>query len=286
MAQGKRAWAVPELPEVETLRRDLGQAVVGKRLEGVVVTGLRSIRRHPDPAEFVGRLVGRQICAVERRGKYLLVGLDSGDALVVHLGMSGQLLTRLATEAPVKHSHVILDFGGGPQVQFVDPRTFGEMFIALPSGRGPHPALSHLGAEPLDEALTWCALARMLGARRTQLKAVLMDQRFLAGIGNIYSDEILFAARLRYDRGSDTLSANEVQRLHRAMVGILSEAIGKRGSSLADLQYRDLFGQVGSFQHHHQVYDREGQACGRCGSKIVRVKAVGRSHFFCRGCQT
>jgi formamidopyrimidine-DNA glycosylase len=278
---------VPELPEVETIRRDLDREVVGKRVKGVEVTGMRSIRRHPNKKHFIGKLEGHKIVAVERRGKYLLVRLDGSDVVVFHFGMSGQLLlARNGREPLPKHTHVVVGFATGGQLRFVDPRTFGEVFVTAADRVAESvPELAHLGFDPLDEVMTWTAFGELLRGRRMMLKALLMDQKVLAGIGNIYSDEILFEAGLRYDRSSDSLSAQEVRRLYRAMVETLQEAIRHRGSSLADEQYRDLFGKVGGFQGQHKVYDREGESCRRCRNPILRVKVGGRSHFLCGHCQ-
>jgi formamidopyrimidine-DNA glycosylase len=278
---------MPELPEVETIRRDLDKEVVGKRVKLVDVTGLRSIRRHQTPESFTSRLEGRKITGVQRRGKYLLVRLDEGDVLVVHLGMSGQLLRAKSAKEPLeKHTHVVLTFTQGGQLRYVDPRTFGELFVT----RGDEleqdvPELAHLGFDPLEDVMSWTRFGELLHARRAKLKPLLMDQRFLAGVGNLYADEILWAAGLRHDRSSDSLSSQEIRRLYRAMVETLQEAIKHRGSSLADEQYRDLFGDAGDFQSLHKVYDREGQPCRRCRSPIVRVKAQGRSTFLCEQCQ-
>jgi len=278
---------MPELPEIETIRRDLDKEAVGKRVKTVDVTGMRSIRRHPNKKHFIAKVVGHKLVGVDRKGKYLLIRLDGGDVLVVHLGMSGQLLFARSAKEPLdKHTHVVLTFATSGQLRFVDPRTFGEVFVtAADHVAAEIPELNHLGFDPLDEIMTWTHFGDLLRSRRTMLKPLLMDQRFLAGIGNIYSDEILFAAGLRYDRQSDSLSSQEVRRLYRAMVETLQDAIRHRGSSLADEQYRDLFGAVGEFQTQHKVYDREGQACRRCRSPIVRVKINGRSHFLCVQCQ-
>jgi formamidopyrimidine-DNA glycosylase len=279
---------VPELPEVETLRRDLEKEVVGKRIKQVDVSGMRSIRRHPNKKHFAGKLEGRKIMGIDRRGKYLLVKLEGGDILVVHLGMSGQLLRSkgAAKEKPDKHTHVIITFTQAGRLRFVDPRTFGELFVTTPDELpGEVPELGHLGFDPIDQMMSWTMFAEMLQDKKMKLKALLMDQKFVAGIGNIYSDEILFAAGLRYDRSSDSLSTQEIRRLYRAMVETLQEAIKHRGSSLADEQYRDLFGEIGDAQSLHKVYDREGEACRRCRSTIVRVKANGRSSFLCPQCQ-
>jgi len=278
---------MPELPEVETIKRDLEKEVVGKRVKSVEVTGLRSIRRHSTPEEFGARLDGKKITGVTRKGKYLLVKLDDGDVLVVHLGMSGQLLRAKSPKQVVdKHTHVTINFTQGGQLRFVDPRTFGELFVtAADQLEEVVPELAHLGFDPLEDVMSWTRFCNMLYARKTKLKALLMDQRFVAGIGNIYSDEILFGAGLRYDRSSETLTTQEVRRLYRAMVETLQEAIKHRGSSLADEQYRDLFGEVGDFQSQHKVYDRDGQPCRRCRSPIERVKWQGRSTFCCPQCQ-
>lgn len=279
---------MPELPEVETLKRDLEKEVVGRRIKSVTVDGARSIRRHADGREFVARLEGHRILGVERKGKYLLFRLEGGDVLVVHLGMSGQLLRGRggARDPDPKHTHAVFTFTQGGLLRFVDPRTFGELFVTTPDALATEvPELAHLGFDPVDDVMSWVRFGELLNARRTKLKPLLMDQRFVAGIGNIYSDEILWAAGLRYDRSSETLSSQEVRRLYRAMVETLQDAIKHRGSSLADEQYRDLYGAVGEYQHEHKVYDRAGQACRRCRNVIVKVKVNGRSSFLCEQCQ-
>ena len=278
---------VPELPEVETIRRDLDREVVGRRVKAVEVKGKRSIRRHKSGPEFRSKLEGRRVTTIRRAGKYLLLGLDGDDVLVVHLGMSGQLLRAKSQKDPVvRHTHVVITFTQGGQLRFVDPRTFGEMFVTSADQLTSQvPELAHLGFDPLEEVMSWDRFGKLLAERPTALKTLLMDQRFVAGIGNIYSDEILFAAGLRYDRASDSLSAQEIRRLYRSMIETLTEAIKYRGSSLADEQYRDLYGEVGEYQGQHQVYDREGLACRRCRNPIVRVKVNGRSAFLCEHCQ-
>jgi len=278
---------MPELPEVETIRRDLEKETVGRRVKTVEVKGKRSVRRHKTSTEFRGKVEGRKVTSVRRSGKYLLVGLDDEDVLVVHLGMSGQLLRAKSAKDPLeRHTHVVITFTQGGQLRFVDPRTFGEMFVTSPDELGAAvPELAHLGFDPLEEVMSWAQFGVMLADRHSALKALLMDQKFVAGIGNIYSDEILFAAGLRYDRQSDSLSAQEVRRLYRAMVETLTEALKYRGSSLADEQYRDLYGETGDYQGQHQVYDRAGQPCRRCRNPVVKVKVNGRSAFLCEHCQ-
>jgi formamidopyrimidine-DNA glycosylase len=278
---------MPELPEVEVMRRDLEREVVGKKIKAVEVTGTRSVRRHRNRKEFITVLTGRKITAVQRRGKYLVMKLDGNDALIVHLGMSGQLLrAKTAREKAPKHTHVAITFTQGGLLRFVDPRTFGEMFVAPYDNLDQQvDELAHLGLDPLETALSWDLFGRMLAEKKTKLKPLLMDQKFIAGIGNVYSDEILFEAGLKWDRPSDSLSQQEIRRLYRAISETLNGAVKYRGSSLADEQYVDLFGKPGEYQEHHQVYGREGQACVRCRRPIHRTRYSNRSTFYCDACQ-
>jgi formamidopyrimidine-DNA glycosylase len=278
---------MPELPEVEVMRRDLEREVVGKKIKAVEVTGTRSVRRHRNRKEFITVLTGRKITAVQRRGKYLVMKLDGNDALIVHLGMSGQLLrAKTAREKAPKHTHVAITFTQGGLLRFIDPRTFGEMFVAPYDDIDQQvDELAHLGLDPLETALSWDLFGRMLAEKKTKLKPLLMDQKFIAGIGNVYSDEILFEAGLKWDRPSDSLSQQEVRRLYRAISETLNGAVKYRGSSLADEQYVDLFGKPGEYQEHHQVYGREGEACVRCRRPIHRARYSNRSTFYCDACQ-
>lgn len=276
---------MPELPEVETLRVDLDKEVVGRRIKTVEVSGMRAIRRHPNKKHFIGKVEGRKVEGVTRRGKYLLLALGD-EVLVIHLGMSGQLLKTAAKDPVAPHTHVTFTFTQGGQLRFVDPRTFGEMFaVNADSLAADVPEVSEQGFDPVVDVMSWDAFGARLRSRKVKLKTLLMDQRFVAGIGNIYSDEILWAAGLRNDRSSDSLSTQEVRRLYRAMLETLNDAIKHRGSSLADQQYRDLFGVVGSYQNEHKVYAREGEACRRCRASVVRSRWSQRSTFYCAACQ-
>jgi formamidopyrimidine-DNA glycosylase len=277
---------MPELPEVETIRRDLERDVVGKRIKTVTVTGARSIRRHPVKKAFITRLEGTKIAGVERRGKNLLMRLDSGDLLVVHLGMSGQLLRAAAKDEEPKHTHVVFTFTQGGLLRFVDPRTFGEMFVTTPEELTDEvPELAHLGIDPVEQQMSWQTFGHLLMRHPMKLKAFLMDQSIIAGLGNIYSDEILWQAGLRYDRMSTSLSSQEMRRLSRALVETLHEAIKHGGSTLSDQQYVNLSGKSGEYQEQHQVYDREKQACRRCRAPITKAKFQGRTTYFCEQCQ-
>ncbi len=274
---------MPELAEVETISRDLERLYVGRTVSSVQVSGLRSVRRHADPAEFEDRVKGRRLTGAGRRGKYLTMALDSGDVVVAHMGMSGQLLSTGADAEVAPHTHVRVGFGDGPDLRFVDPRTFGQMWVTRPVD-GRVPELAHLGFDPIQDLDAEARLAALM-TRPTKLKPLLMDQTRIVGIGNMYADEILFAAALRPDRPAASVSVAGTARLYRSMVSVLKEAIRDRGSSLADEQYRDLFGRVGRYQKRHRVYAREGQACSRCGGIIARVRSGGRSWFFCPDCQ-
>ncbi|MGH9104078.1 MAG: bifunctional DNA-formamidopyrimidine glycosylase/DNA-(apurinic or apyrimidinic site) lyase [Acidimicrobiales bacterium] len=282
---------MPELPEVETVRSDLAGVLPGRRVRWATVTGARSLRHTARPELLASSLVGSIVRAVGRRGKLLLLELDSPAKqallLVVHLGMSGQLcwIEEPGQLAPARHTHARIGFRPGGELRFVDPRTFGWIALADAGEAGRQvPLLGALGPEPLGR-LGPAGLWRLLARRRGRLKAVLMDQHVLAGIGNIYSDEILHAARLRWDRAACSLDVSEVRRLHRAMRSVLREAVAARGSTLGDQQYRDLFGEAGSYQSLHGVYGREGLPCPRCGAAVVRERFAGRSTFSCPRCQ-
>ncbi len=276
---------MPELPEVETIRRDLHDVLSGRMLGPVEVSGTRSVRRHGDSGEVPARSDGRRVLGVERQGKFLLIRLQGPDVLVVHLGMSGQLLLGAPGAARPPHTHVTFGVSGGAELRFVDPRTFGQIFVTTAGSGGDVPELAHLGFDALRPGRGGTRLAAALAGRRAPVKAVLMDQRRVAGIGNLYADEILFGAGVRPDRPAGSLAPNEVRRTARAMVETLRQAITCRGSSLADQQYRDVYGAVGGYQQHHRVYGRQGQPCTRCRTPVVRSRGGGRSTFFCPTCQ-
>jgi len=277
---------MPELPEIEVLRRDLERDITGRSIKTVEVEAPRSVRRHKNKSEFIDRLQGRKIAGVDRRGKYLLCRLDGSEVLVIHLGMSGQLRrAKTAREAKMKHTHIVITFQKGGQLRFVDPRTFGEMFVTEIDSIDKIKELAHLGIDPYDHPISWDEFGALVVTKRAKLKPLLMDQKFIAGIGNVYSDEILWGAGLRWDRMSDSLQSQEIRRLYRSLIEVLQEAVKFRGSSLADEQYVDLFGKLGEYQTYHNVYDHEGQPCPRCRQPIVRERVGGRSTYFCASCQ-
>jgi formamidopyrimidine-DNA glycosylase len=279
-----------ELPEVEVMRRDLEKDVVGRKVAKAEVraskNAMRVIRRHAKRKEFTDRLVGRKFTKAERRGKYMLMYLDNADVLVVHFGMSGQFVRSNKRQALPPHTHVVIDFTQGGDLRYVDPRTFGEMFVATPDELGKVKELQHIAIDPLDHVFTWQSFGAALAQREAKMKPLLMDQKFISGLGNIYSDEVLFAAGLRHERMSDTLSSQEVRRLYRALQEVLQDAIRYRGTTLDDEAYVDLFGKPGEFQAELKVYGRAGQPCRRCRTPIQSEKVAGRNAYFCPQCQS
>jgi len=279
-----------ELPEVEVMRRDLEKDVVGRKIAAAEVrpskNAMRVIRRHGRRKEFADRLVGRKVLKADRRGKYVLLFLDNGDVLVVHFGMSGQFVRGNKRVPLPQHTHVVITFQQGGDLRFVDPRTFGEMFVTAGDDLGKVKELQHIAIDPLDQVFTWQTFGGLMAQRGSKLKQLLMDQKFISGLGNIYSDEVLFAAGLRHDRLSDTLSSQEVRRLYRSLQEVLQEAIRYRGTTLDDEAYLDLFGKPGEFQNELKVYGRQGLPCRRCRTPIQTVKVSGRGAYFCPQCQS
>jgi formamidopyrimidine-DNA glycosylase len=279
-----------ELPEVEVMRRDLEKDVVGRRIKSAEVkssrNAMRVIRRHSKRKDFTSRLEGRKLTKVERRGKYILLHLDSGDVLITHFGMSGQFQRGNGRVVLEPHTHVVMTFQQGGDLRFVDPRTFGEMFVTGADDLGKVKELQHIAIDPLDQVFTWPTFQYLLAERATKMKQLMMDQKFISGLGNIYSDEVLFAAGLRYDRPSNTLSSQEVRRLYRGIQETLQEAIKMRGTTLGDEAYVDLFGKPGEFQMELKVYGRAGEPCRRCRTPIETVKVSQRTSYFCPQCQS
>jgi len=276
---------VPELPEVETVRRGLEALVVGHVFEHVEVGRERTVRRTSARAVVDG-LTGTAMTAATRRGKYLVCPLDSGDAVLVHLRMSGQLLVADATTPRPPHTHVAARFGDR-ELRFVDPRTFGEVVVFSPDHADVEaPDLVGLGVDPVVDPFDAGVLRRALGRTSRVVKVALMDQHLVAGLGNIYTDEVLHRARVRYDRPATALTKAEIARLAAAITEVLTAAIDAGGSTLADAQYVDLMGRTGRYQDQHHVYGRAGEPCPTCGRAEIRRAVVGgRSTFYCPRCQ-
>jgi len=272
---------VPELPEVETIAADLRPHLVGRT---ILRCELRfpTIVRHPEPELFVDHVAGRRITAVGRRGKFILIHLDNV-MLVVHLGMTGQL--RLVDPAtPLhNHTHALFDLDDGQQLRYRDPRRFGRLLLGTEEALLLSKKMPRLGPEPLDPAFAPEELYRRLRWRKTSLKALLLDQAVIAGVGNIYADESLHRARLRPDRIAGTVSRRSAQRLHESLRQSLEVAIANRGSSVDT--YRDAWGEIGGQQEKLLVYGRAGEPCFTCGRPLTLIRIAGRSTVFCRRCQ-
>jgi formamidopyrimidine-DNA glycosylase len=295
---------MPELPEVETVRRGLQPVLEGARI--VEVEARRPDLRFPLPARFAGTLTGRRITALGRRAKYLLVHLDDGKVLICHLGMSGSFRIEGARQSQTPgvfnhertklaaHDHVVLtvEDGAGRQTRIVfnDPRRFGFMLIADEAALDEHPMLAGLGAEPTGNELSGDVISDLFRGRTAPLKAALLDQRLIAGIGNIYACEALWCAKLSPRREAGSIAAKpggtsrRAERLAEALRSVIAEAIEAGGSSLRDHIRAD--GSLGYFQHRFKVYDREGEPCPRRdGGTVARIVQGGRSTFYCSACQ-
>ena len=271
---------MPELPEVETVRLGLARVV------GSVLAGVEQRRRDlriPMPARVGARLIGRRLEAIDRRGKYLLWRFSGGPVLIVHLGMSGRLVLRDGPRPAERHEHVVLTFAGGVTVAYHDPRRFGLMALTTAAAAPAHPLLAAMGPEPLSDEFDGPRLAAALKGRKAPLKSALLDQRMVAGLGNIYVCEALYRARLSPQRAAGTLRPAAAARLAQAVKSVLSDAIAAGGSSLRN--YVQASGELGYFQHRWAVYGREGERCPGCSPnarcRVRRVTQGARSTFFC-----
>lgn len=300
---------MPELPEVEVVRAGLAPAVTGATVLGVTVFDERALTRHAgDGADFEARLGGRVVSAAARRGKFLWLPLQpasgesrSAEAVVGHLGMSGQMLLRAPGAAPERHERVRIDLAhpvhGELSVVFADQRTFGSLAIddllptadGAPGGYGWAEAsvpsqVAHIARDPLDTAFSDAAFRRVLARKDSAIKRVLLDQTVLSGVGNIYADESLWAARIHPEAPARTLSTRAVNRLLAEVRHVLDKALAEGGTSF-DAQYVNVNGQAGYFAHSLNAYGRTGEPCPRCGRPIVRVSFTNRSSHFCAHCQ-
>lgn len=276
---------MPELPEVETVRAGLEQWVVGRTIKGVQVTHPRAIRRHVAGAkDFAQLLKGRTITAARRRGKFLWLPLDSSDAIVGHLGMSGQMLVQPRTAPHEKHMHIRFDFAdNGPQLRFVDQRTFGGLAVSIGGAQLPS-EIAHIAKDPLEESFVDKEFVEALRRKRTGVKRALLDQTVISGVGNIYADEALWRARIHGNRACDELSRQAAQRLLGEVKNVLREAIVAGGTSF-DALYVNVNGESGYFERGLNAYGREGLPCVRCGTAIKRSTFMNRSSFYCPRCQ-
>ncbi|WP_417804946.1 bifunctional DNA-formamidopyrimidine glycosylase/DNA-(apurinic or apyrimidinic site) lyase [Thalassospira lucentensis] len=278
---------MPELPEVETVTRGLIPVMEGHVVDHVVQR--RPNLRFPFPENFVDRMAGRKIDQLTRRAKYILGYLDDGQVLLIHLGMSGRMTIHddrtIDVPAPQKHDHVDFVMQGGALVRFTDPRRFGVITLIGADEVATHKMLAGIGPEPLGNAFNAAVLAAGIVKRASPIKTVLLDQKLVAGLGNIYVCEALFRSGIAPDRLAKDLKPDEIDRLYREIRLVLEDAILAGGSSLKD--HRQANGELGYFQHNFRVYGREGDVCNapECGSTVQRIVQAGRSTFFCPTCQ-
>ncbi|MGY2064906.1 bifunctional DNA-formamidopyrimidine glycosylase/DNA-(apurinic or apyrimidinic site) lyase [Blastococcus sp. SYSU DS0619] len=283
---------MPELPEVEVVRRGLEQWVAGRTVATVEVHHPRAVRRHLEGADhFVQALTGRTVTAAHRRGKYLWLplaepeGTPSGRALVGHLGMSGQLLVEKRSAPDETHLRARFTFtDGGRELRFVDQRTFGGLAVEESDGEGIPARLAHIAIDPLDPAFDVDGFTAALRRRRTEVKRALLDQTLIGGVGNIYADESLWRARLHGARPTDKLTRAQVADLLEGVRDVLGESLAQGGTSFDSL-YVDVNGQSGYFSRHLAVYGQEDRPCPRCGTAVVREQFMNRSSYSCPVCQ-
>ena len=275
---------MPELPEVEVVRRGLAQHVVGRRIDAVEVLHPRPVRRHlPGPADFAASTTGRVVTGVSRRGKYLWLPLDDTDALLAHLGMSGQFLVQPAGAPDERHLRVRLVLDGDRELRFVDQRMFGGLLVSAAGAVLP-PEIAHIARDPLDDAFDDAAFVRRVRAKASGIKRVLLDQTVVSGVGNIYADEALWRAGLHGDRRGEQLSARQVRDVLARVREVMGAALAQGGTSF-DALYVNVNGESGYFDRSLEAYGQEGRPCSRCGTAIRRVPFANRSSYFCPRCQ-
>ena len=278
---------MPELPEIETIRRGLERETVGRRVKSVDVPAAKAVHRNGSRKAFQARLEGVKIKSVDRRGSLLVFTLDSGELLVIDIGTSGQLLRTTPKDEASKDTQIVLTFTQGGQLRMADPEGTAEAFVVTPDLLLEEaPELAELGLDPVASPVSWTAFAQSLVNHRTErLKPLLLDQSFVVGLGGLYADEILHDAGLRPDREVSTVSTMEIRRLYRSLVEILHEATKHHGTSTEEHPFTDLHGKAGSFQDALQVWGRDGEPCRRCRGTVTKQRGGGRVTYWCPSCQ-
>jgi len=277
---------MPELPEVEVVRRGLAEHAVGRAIGAVEVLHPRSVRRHePGAADFAARLEGRVPTAARRRGKYLWLVLDSGEMLLTHLGMSGQMLVQPTGKPDERHLRVRLPLSDGTELRFVDQRTFGHVMVDVPGVLVDVPSsVDHIALDPLDPGFVPDVFVRALRARNTEVKRALLDQSLISGVGNIYADEALWRSSLHWARSTREMSGAEATALLGHARDVMTEALEVGGTTFDGL-YVNVNGESGYFERGLNAYGRRDRPCGRCGAPIVREAFMNRSSYSCPRCQ-
>ncbi len=269
---------MPELPEVETIKNELAPCVLGRGITGIELNWERIVRQ-PSSDEFRTRLIGQQITGLSRRGKYLIFHLGSAESLIIHLKMSGSLLVKPADSDPDKYARAVIRLDNGSEIQFRDPRKFGRMYLV----KDAETVVGKLGPEALGANFTPAVLTKLLAKRSAPIKALLTDQELIAGIGNMYADEALFAARIHPMRSGASLSKVEIERLHHAIQEVLRAAIVNKGASIEN--YIRPGGELGTAHFEFNVAHRRGEYCPVCGTPLSRITVRGRGTYFCPKCQ-
>ena len=274
-----------ELPELETLRRELEKEAVGKRFKTPDVTGTKVVK-HNGKKGFQGRLEGAKVKSVDRKGRYLVGNLDNGELLVIDLGATGRLEKVAPKSTPPKGTAVVFSFTQGGQIRLIDPGGGATAAIVAADALAEEvPDIAAGGLDPVADAVSWTSFARVILGRSAKLKAMLTDPSVVAGIGSIYSDEILWEAGLRHDRTSDSLSSQEIRRLFRALVETLHEAVKHHGTTIDEHPFVDLYGKPGGYQDELKVYAREGDPCRRCRAPIAKARYSNKPLYYCEACQ-
>lgn len=273
---------MPELPEVETIKRGLSQRIVGLKITDVTYDAPKMLL--PNPKTILAAVVETKIVKVDRRAKLILIYLSNGNILVIHLKLTGRLVIRTKKTPPDEWQHVVFKFEGGSELRFCDLRKFGFVRLVI-DDKELEELLSEFGPEPLTSEFTKEKLGEILRRTTKPVKLLLIDQEKIAGVGNIYANEALFWARVHPEVKSNRLSDNQISGLYEALDKVLKEGIKYKGATESDRAYRDVEGNPGKFQEHFVVYGREGEKCIKCGTKIEKIKLGGRGTFFCPKCQ-
>jgi formamidopyrimidine-DNA glycosylase len=275
-----------ELPELETVRRELEKEAVGKRFKAPEVTGTKVIKHNGTKKVFQSRLEGAKVKSVDRKGRHLVGNLDNGELLVLDLGDTGRLEKVAPRSTAPKGTSVVFAFTQGGQIRLVDAGGAAQAFVVASDALLDEvPAIAAGGLDPVADAVSWTSFARLILAKSVKLKALLMDPEVVAAIGPIYSDEILWEAGLRYDRVSNELSSQEIRRLFRALVETLHEAVKHRGTTVPEFPFVDLYGKEGGYQGELKVFGREGEPCRRCRAPIAKARFSNKPVYFCEACQ-
>jgi formamidopyrimidine-DNA glycosylase len=282
---------MPELPELEVLRRDLEKEIVGRRIKEVEVrpgsNAMKVIKRHGRRKEFAELLEGAKVDSIDRVGKHLLLELDSDRVLVVNMGPAGRLVKTSASGDMVPHTHVVIGFTIGGQLRYIDAKHQGSLFVTNKQEAASDSTLRSFQIDPLDNhPITWLNFGSMLSEHAKPIRELLTDDCFVVGLGDMYADEILFTAGLRPDRSSDQLGSQDVRRLYRALLETMQDSVKARGTSWGDDPFSDLQGTAGGYQVELKVYGRDSEPCRRCRQPVVKEKIGGADAYLCQQCQS